>query len=187
MGIQASAARRAMDKDPARSRIALAAVEEGARTAVDELRRMLGALRSPAAGAPVQEVLPNAGIDHLPEIADRARDAGLTVRYAVYGEPVPLPESLSQASYRIVQEAVTNTLKHAHARTLDVRVRYLSGELELDVTDDGRGTSASDGGVGLVGMRERVAVHDGALEHGPHPDGGYRVRARFPYQAGVTL
>jgi signal transduction histidine kinase len=187
MGIQASAARRAMDKDPARSRIALAAVEEGARTAVDELRRMLGALRSPAAGAPVQEVLPNAGIDRLPEIADRARDAGLTVRYAVYGEPVPLPESLSQASYRIVQEAVTNTLKHAHATTLDVRVRYLSGELELDVTDDGRGTSASDGGVGLVGMRERVAVHDGALEHGPHADGGYRVRARFPYQAGVTL
>jgi signal transduction histidine kinase len=187
MGIQASAARRAMDKDPARSRTALAAVEEGARTAVDELRRMLGALRSPAAGTPAEDVVPNAGIDRLPEITDRARDAGLTVRYAVYGDPVPLPESLSQAVYRIAQEAVTNTLKHAHAKALDVRVRYLSGELELDVTDDGRGGSTSGGGLGLLGMRERVAVHDGALEHGPHPDGGYRVRARLPYQAGVVL
>ncbi|WP_433791756.1 sensor histidine kinase [Actinoplanes sp. CA-252034] len=186
MGIQASACRRALDKDPDRARVALTAVEEGARTAVDELRRMLGALR--AGPAPVaEEVVPNAGVDRLEEITDRAREAGLTVRYAVYGDPVPLPESLSQAVYRILQEAVTNTLKHAHARTLDVRVRYLSGELELDVTDDGRGGAPSAGGMGLVGMRERVAVHDGALEHGPHPGGGYRVRARFPYQAGVTL
>jgi signal transduction histidine kinase len=186
MGIQASACRRALDKDPARARTALAAIEEGARTAVDELRRMLGALRATSAAAP-EDVVPNAGIERLEEITDRAREAGLTVRYAVYGDPVPLPESLSQAAYRIVQEAVTNTLKHAHARVLDVRVRYLSGELELDVTDDGRGGPASAGGMGLVGMRERVAVHDGALENGPHPDGGYRVRARFPYQAGVAL
>jgi signal transduction histidine kinase len=185
MGIQASACRRALDKDPARARTALTAVEEGARTAVDELRRMLGALRATSAGAP-ENVVPNAGIDRLGEITDRAREAGLTVRYAVYGDPVPLPESLSQAAYRIVQEAVTNTLKHAHARVLDVRVRYLSGELELDVTDDGRGGPPSAGGMGLVGMRERVAVHDGALENGPHPDGGYRVRARFPYPAGVA-
>ncbi|MEU8657153.1 sensor histidine kinase [Actinoplanes philippinensis] len=185
MGIQASACRRALDKDPARARTALTAIEEGARTAVDELRRMLGALR--ATSTSTDDVVPNAGVDRLEEITDRAREAGLTVRYAVYGDPVPLPESLSQAAYRIVQEAVTNTLKHAHARALDVRVRYLSGELELDVTDDGRGGSSSGGGMGLVGMRERVAVHDGALEHGPHPDGGYRVRARFPYQAGVAL
>ncbi|GAA1606632.1 sensor histidine kinase [Actinoplanes couchii] len=182
MGIQASAARRALDKDPVRARTALSAVEEGARTAVDELRRMLGALRSgEAEPATVEKV----GVDRLPEITDRAREAGLTVEFAVYGEPVPLPESLSQAVYRIVQEAVTNTLKHAHARTLDVRVRYLNGELELDVTDDGRGGSAAAGGMGLVGMRERVSVHDGTLTHGPHPDGGYRVRARFPYQTGV--
>ncbi|BEL11833.1 sensor histidine kinase [Actinoplanes sichuanensis] len=186
MGIQASACRRALDKDPARARTALTAIEEGARTAVDELRRMLGALRATSAAA-TEAVVPNAGVERLEEITDRAREAGLTVRYAVYGDPVPLPESLSQAVYRIVQEAVTNTLKHAHARVLDVRVRYLSGELELDVTDDGRGGSPSAGGMGLVGMRERVAVHDGTLENGPHPDGGYRVRARFPYPAGVTL
>ena len=183
MGIQASACRRALDKDPARARTALAAIEDSARNAVDELRRMLGALRTGAA----PQVGSPAGIDRLPEIADRARDSGLTVRYAVYGDPVPLPGSLSQAAYRIVQEAVTNTLKHAHAQVLDVRVRYLDGQLELDVTDDGRGGSAASGGLGLVGMRERVAVHDGTLENGPHPDGGYRVRARFPYRAGVAL
>ncbi|HWS33015.1 MAG TPA: sensor histidine kinase [Actinoplanes sp.] len=183
MGIQASAARRALDKDPVRARTALSAVEEGARTAVDELRRMLGALRS---GETEQAAVERIGIDRLPEIADRAREAGLAVELAVYGEAVPLPESLSQATYRIVQEAVTNTLKHAYARTLDIRVRYLHGELELDVTDDGRGGSPAVGGMGLVGMRERVSVHDGSLECGPHPDGGYRVRARFPYQAGAA-
>lgn len=193
MGIQASAARRALDKDPARARAALSAVEEGARTAVDELRRMLGALRSGETEAAAIEKI---GIDRLSEVTDRAREAGLAVEFAVYGEPVPLSESLSQTAYRIVQEAVTNTLKHAHARTLDVRVRYLHGELELDVTDDGRGGSAAGGGMGpagtgpagmgLVGMRERVSVHDGTLAYGPHPDGGYRVRARFPYGSGVT-
>ncbi|SDT77786.1 sensor histidine kinase [Actinoplanes derwentensis] len=183
MGIQASACRRALDKDPVRARTALASVEEGARTAVDELRRMLGALRS---GEAEQAAIEKIGIERLPEIADRARESGLAVEFAVYGEPVPLPESLSQAAYRIVQEAVTNTLKHAHAQTLDVRVRYLNGQLELDVTDDGRGGSTTAGGMGLVGMRERVSVHDGSLEHGPHPDGGYRVRARFPYTTGAT-
>ncbi|GGN53485.1 two-component sensor histidine kinase [Actinoplanes lobatus] len=182
MGIQASACRRAMDKDPARARTALTAVEESARTAVDELRRMLGALR--ASGAP--EAGSPAGIDRLPEIAERAEEAGLAVRYAVYGDPVPLPDSLSQAAYRIVQEAVTNTLKHAGASTVDVRVRYLSGQIELDVTDDGRGGAAGGGGLGVIGMRERVAVHDGTLEHGPQPNGGYRVRARIPYPAKVV-
>ena len=87
---------------------------------------------------------------------------------------------MSQAAYRIIQEAVTNTLKHAHATTLDVRIRYLAGELEIDVADDGRGPGAVAGGLGLIGMRERVAVHDGVLEHGARSSGGYRVRARLP-------
>ena len=177
MGIQASAARRALEKDPVRARTALASIEESARTAVAELRRMLGALR--ASGATAEA--PVAGIDRLSEIADRAREAGLQVHLAVYGEPVPLPDSLSQAAYRIAQEAVTNTLKHAHASTLDLRVRYLAGEIEMDIADDGRGTvPRSPDGMGLIGMRERVAVHDGTLEHGPRRTGGYRVRARLP-------
>ncbi|GIF02888.1 sensor histidine kinase [Actinoplanes siamensis] len=179
MGIQASACRRALDKDPARAVAALTAVEEGARTAVGELRRMLGALRSSGADT---EPAPGAGIDRIEEIADRAREAGLQVHFGTYGDPAPLPESLSQAAYRIVQESVTNTLKHAQAGTIDIRVRYLAGELELDVADDGHGgTGAGGGGMGLIGMRERVAVHDGTLEHGRRGGGGFRVRARLPY------
>jgi signal transduction histidine kinase len=183
MGIQASACRRALEKDPVKAVTALTAVEAGARTAVDELRRMLGALRATSAEV---EPAPGAGIDRIGEIADRAREAGLEVHFGTYGDPAPLPESLSQAAFRIVQESVTNTLKHARAGTLDIRVRYLAGELELDVADDGHGGAAAGGsGMGLIGMRERVAVHDGTLEYGRRGGGGYRVRARLPYASTV--
>jgi signal transduction histidine kinase len=201
MGIQASACRRALDKDPDRARTALTAIEDGARTAVDELRRMLGALRASGAGSPASGAgspasgavssasgtvssaeVAAAKVDRIPEIADNAREAGLTVHFAVYGDEVPLPESVSQTAYRIVQESVTNTLKHARATTLDIRIRYLSGSLELDVTDDGQGhVPGRPGGMGVIGMRERVAVHDGELEIGPRSSGGYRVRARLPH------
>ncbi|WP_250001703.1 sensor histidine kinase [Actinoplanes sp. M2I2] len=177
MGIQASAARRAMERDTATARDALTAVEDGARTAVDELHRMLGALRT--ADEPVST--PTAGVDRVEELLDRVREAGLTAEFAIFGDAVPLPESTSQAAYRIVQEAVTNALKHAGASTVDVRLRYLARELEIDVADDGRGaTRAGEGGMGLVGMRERVALLGGAVETGNRSAGGYRVRARLP-------
>ncbi|MEH1127851.1 sensor histidine kinase [Micromonospora sp. CPCC 206061] len=181
MGVQASAARRVMDKDLAKARTALAAVEQGARTAVGELRRMLNLLRA-TGGAP-DERPTGSGVDHLDELVTSARGAGLAARLGVYGEPVPLPESLSQAAYRIVQEAVTNVLKHAAASAIDVRVRYHAAELEIDITDDGRGAppgAPAGVGLGLIGMRERVAAHDGVLEAGSRSSGGYRVRARFP-------
>jgi signal transduction histidine kinase len=126
------------------------------------------------------------GVDRLEELLTNAREAGLTAKIGVYGDPAPLPESLSQAIYRIVQEALTNTLKHAGAANVDVRIRYLANEVEVDVTDDGRSVVASQrvGGMGLIGMRERVTAHDGVLETGPVVDGpgrrGFRVRARFP-------
>jgi signal transduction histidine kinase len=185
MGVQASAGRRVLDKDPAKAKIALAAVEQSARTAVDELRRMLSLLRrSDVVGGEPHA----AGIERVDDLLAGTREAGLTTNLGVYGDPVPLPQSLSQAAYRIVQEALTNTLKHAGAATVDVRIRYLANELEVDVTDDGRGgrSAARDGGLGLIGMRERVAAHDGVLEAGPRtgagsPSGaGFRVRARFP-------
>jgi signal transduction histidine kinase len=176
MGIQASAARRAMDKDPGKARVALTAVEQGARTAVDELHRMLGALRAPDDPAPSAA----AGIEGVEALTDRVRDAGLTADYAVFGEPVPLTASVSQAAYRIVQEAVTNTLKHAQATEVDVRIRYLAQELEIDVADDGRGGSPVRAGLGLIGMRERVSVHGGTVEAAPRSGGGFRVRARLP-------
>jgi len=202
MGIQAAAARRSLDKDAGKARTALAAVEDSARTAVDELRRMLGALRQSDQGRPDQgrpdqgrpdrsrpdqdrsgrDAAPStAGLDRLDELITRVREAGLTGELAVYGDPKPVPDSVSQAAYRIVQEAVTNSLKHARASTVDVRVRYLARELEIDVTDDGRGpVTATGGGMGLIGMRERVAVHDGTIEAGARSGGGYRVRVRLP-------
>ncbi len=185
MGVQASACRRVFDKDPAKALVALTAIEETARTAVDELRRMLGVLRA-RDGDPEHTAQP-AGIDQVTAVVDRAREAGLGATLGVYGEPAPLPESLSQAAYRVVQEATTNVLKHATGATvLDVRVRYLAHEMEVDVTDDGRATRpANADGLGLIGMRERITAHSGALEVGPRTGGGWRVRARFPLPATV--
>jgi len=178
MGIQAAAARRTMDHDTGMARDALSAVEENARTAVDELQRMLGALRT------TDEMVsaPAPGLERIEELLDRVRDAGLTAEFAVFETPVPLPDSTSRTAYRIVQEAVTNALKHAGASTIDVRLRYLNRELEVDVADDGRGASWSrtDEGLGLVGMRERVALLGGTVETGNRSAGGFRVRARLP-------
>ncbi|MFC3501848.1 sensor histidine kinase [Micromonospora krabiensis] len=185
MGVQASACRRVLDRDPDKARTALTAIEQTARTAVDELRRMLGVLR--AGEAVPDRVGPPAGVDGIEAVVERARDAGLRATLGVYGDPVPLPESVSQAVYRVVQEAVTNVLRHATgAGVLDVRLRYLAREVEVDVTDDGRPTRpANPDGLGLVGMRERVTTHDGTLEAGPRGGGGWRVRARFPVPAAV--
>ncbi|WP_233604709.1 sensor histidine kinase [Micromonospora sp. HM5-17] len=190
MGVQASAGRRVLDKDPAKAKAALAAVEQSARTAVDELRRMLGVLRNAGAtdlgGPGTDDHTGGYGLDQLDTVLRGARDAGLTVVYQTFGTPVPVPESISLASYRVVQEALTNTIKHARASTVDVRVRYLRRELEVEVSDDGRavptgwGRTSAGGGLGLIGMRERVAAHDGTLEAGPRAGGGFRVRARFP-------
>ncbi|HEU5426811.1 MAG TPA: histidine kinase [Actinocrinis sp.] len=192
MGIQAAAARRAMEKDTGKARGALASVEQSARTAVDELHVMLGALRaSEAAGASETAdtgTADPAGVERVGDLAERARAAGLETRSAVLGDPVPLPASVSQAVYRIAQEAVTNTLKHASASAVDIRVRYLAREVELDVTDDGVGgppNPGRPGGLGLVGMRERVALHGGILEAGPRNGGGFRVRARIPIPTSV--
>lgn len=186
MGVQAAACRRVLDRDPDKARTALAAIEQTARTAIDELRRMLGLLRAVGTDG---ERPDSAGVAHLDRLVARAREAGLTATLSVYGDPVPLPESLSQAVYRIVQEAVTNTLKHAGASLLDVRIRYLANDVEVDVKDDGRGVApgatGTTGGLGLIGIRERVATHDGELEAGPQPEGGFRVRARFPRPALV--
>ena len=184
MGVQAAAARRVLEKDVGKARTALSAVEQGARTAVDELRRMLGVLRATdsAATAP-----PVHSIDDLPQLLESSRQAGLRIEYGVYGGPGDVPESVSVAAYRIVQEALTNTLKHAGPVDVDVRIRYLSRELEIDVTDTGRLLSTPNArGMGLIGMRERVAAHEGVLEAGPRAGGGFRVRARFPLSKEVA-
>jgi len=197
MGIQASAGRSVLDTDHASARSSLEDIEQTARTAVGELHGLLDVLRSEQ---PDPEIL-GAGADHatprkegpaaapridqLPALITMARSAGLTVDYSVHGEPRAVPDGVALSVYRVVQEALTNVVKHAAARTVDVRVRYRENSVEVEITDDGRGSvvAARDGahdGFGLVGMRERVAVYDGEFESGPRAAGGYRVRATFP-------
>ena len=181
MGVQAGAARRALDKDADLARNALQTVEETARTAISDLRGLLGVLR--AEDTDQRDDTP--GLDRLPELVSSARSAGLEVRHGVYGEPRPVPDGVAVSAYRVVQEALTNVVKHAGARSAEVRVRYLDTALEVEITDDGHGgTRGTDGGgFGLAGMRERVAVHGGELEAGPRRDVGYRVRASLPVGA----
>ena len=181
MGVQAGAARRALDRDADLARNALQTVEETARTAISDLRGLLGVLR--AEDTDQRDDTP--GLDRLPELVSSARSAGLEVRHGVYGEPRPVPDGVAVSAYRVVQEALTNVVKHAGARSAEVRVRYLDTALEVEITDDGHGgTRGTDGGgFGLAGMRERVAVHGGELEAGPRRDVGYRVRASLPVGA----
>lgn len=184
MGVQASAARRVLDKNPAVASEALQAIESTARTAIDELVGLLRVLRSEteAPGDPGQEYSSVPGLDRLPRLIDETRATGLAVDYTTYGEPRPVPEAVALSIYRVVQEALTNTVKHAGARTAEVRLRYLDHAVEVEINDDGRGPAGSSTGtgLGLVGMRERVAVHGGELDVGPRRGGGFQVRARFP-------
>jgi signal transduction histidine kinase len=185
MGVQAGAARRVLDKDRAAASDALRAVEETARVAIGELRGLLGVLRADEPGA-VEPAGPHEsapGLAQLPDLVSRARSAGLEVDYGVYGEVRPVPDGVALSAYRVAQEALTNVVKHAAAHRADVRVRYLADTVEIEITDDGRAGAThrpTDAGFGLLGMRERVAVHGGELEAGPRRDAGYRVRAALP-------
>jgi len=178
MTVQASAVRRLLRPDQAREHEALLIVEQTGREALAEMRRMVGVLRRPEA-APALAPQPN--LEHLDKLVEQAREAGLPVELRVEGDPLPLPAGLDLTAYRLVQEGLTNALKHARAQHAEVLVHYSDGHVELTVSDDGRGAGDGDGGGhGLVGMRERVTVYGGELEAGPRPEGGYRLRARLP-------
>ncbi|USX55266.1 sensor histidine kinase [Lentzea sp. HUAS12] len=177
MGIQAGAARRVLDSDPALARDALQTVEQTARTAINELRGLLGVLRADAD----TDLKASPNLDDLTELFDNARAAGLEVSHGVYGDVREVPSGVALSAYRVVQEALTNVVKHADAQHVDVRMRYLDSALELEIADDGRGRVATtNSGFGLVGMRERLAVHGGSLEVGPRREAGYLVRASLP-------
>ncbi len=200
MGIQAGAARRVLDDDRELARTALDTVESTARTAVGDLRGLLGVLRADGrggtddrggadgpdgAGPDGPGTRSSPGLADLPALVETARTAGPRVEHGVYGTPRTVPDGVGLSAYRVVQEALTNVVRHAAARTVDVRVRFRERTLEVEVTDDGRGAAAaptgtSGPGLGLPGMRERVAVHGGELTAGPRPGGGFRVRATFP-------
>ncbi|MDR6574659.1 signal transduction histidine kinase [Curtobacterium sp. 320] len=186
MGVQAGAARRVIGHDPEQATASLGVVEQSARTAVEELRRMLGTLRADEDGGDDVRAAPSTeGLGRIGELADSARTAGHPTEYVVVGSVRDVPPTVSAVAYRIAQEAVTNVLKHAGPTArADVRVRYLDDGLEVEVTDDGHGDRAprntAGSGLGHVGMRERVAAVGGRIEIGPRARGGWLVRAWLP-------
>jgi signal transduction histidine kinase len=178
MVVQAEAAEEMLAGDPERARRPLRKVQRTGREALVELRRLLGVLREEDAAA---ERGPQPGLADLDVLIADVEEAGLPVELLVAGEPVPLPSGIDLSAYRIVQEALTNSLKHAGRARATVALTYSKDVLELEVSDDGRGNAASNGaGHGLAGMRERVALYGGELEYGPQPGDGYLVRARLP-------
>lgn len=178
MTVQASGVRRLLREDQEREREALLIVERTGREALAEMRRMVGVLRRPEE-APA--LAPQPSLEHLDRLVEQARDSGLPVDLRVEGEAVELPAGVDLTAYRLVQEGLTNALKHAHATRAEVIVNYGDGQIEVMVSDDGRGVGNGDGGGhGLVGMRERVSVYGGELDAGPQPGGGYRLRAKLP-------
>jgi signal transduction histidine kinase len=185
MGVQAWAARVVMEREPAKATAALASIEASSRQAVTELHRLLGFLRQ--AGDP-DDLAPRPGVDQLDQLAATLSGSEITVEVGVEGERRPLPPTVDVSAYRIVQEALTNTLKHAGASRAAVHLRYRPGELEVEVTDDGRGAIGSPerpGGLGLIGMRERAALLGGELTTGARPTGGFAVRALLPTPEGA--
>jgi len=176
--LQARGGRRMLHEAPDETRSALDAIEHAGEQALTEMRRLLGMLRAADERAALD---PQPGLDRLGELAGQVASAGLPVELRIEGEPVELPPGVDVSAYRIVQEALTNALKHAGPARATVTLRYGDEALELEVVDDGAGNANGGGsGHGLVGIRERVGVYGGELEAGAHPDGGFRVRALLP-------
>jgi signal transduction histidine kinase len=180
MTVQASAVRRLMRSDQGRERAALETVEATGREALAEMRRMVSVLRS-SSGAP--DLTPPPTLDQLDRLVENFRRAGLETDVQTEGDPVPLPPGLDLTAYRLVQEALTNTLRHAQATRAQVRVCYRAGLLALSVRDDGRGADGAAPGNGLLGMQERVAVYGGTLAAGNADGGGYELRAELPLES----
>jgi signal transduction histidine kinase len=181
MTVQAGAVRRVLRDDQDREREALEVVEKTGRQALAEMRRMVGVLRNPE-DAPA--LAPQPSLEYLERLLEQVRAAGLDVDVRIEGERSPLPAGVDLTAYRLVQEALTNTLRHANATKAHVTVRYGNGEVELVVADDGRAAGVTEAdGHGLVGLRERVAVYGGELRAGPRRGGGYELRARLPVEA----
>lgn len=184
MVLQVGAIRHKLPEMLAEDRDALKGVERTGRGALAEMRRLLGAMRRDGDGV---ELAPHPGVDRLDSLLEDVGRAGLPVRLHVDGEPFPLPRAIDLSAYRIVQEGLTNAIKHAHASRVDVTFQYASDELHIEVRDDGDGVSASDGlGHGLVGIRERVKIYGGEMTVGAAPEGGFVLGARLPLEGFHT-
>jgi signal transduction histidine kinase len=178
MVVQAEAGGSLLERDPAGAREAFDSITNSGRQALGELRRMLGLLRS-ADGE--STLVPQPGLSQLDALVEEMRGIGLPVELTVEGKPRPLSAGVDLSAYRIVQEALTNTLRHARPARARVTVRYGADDVELEVLDDGRGSvNGSHRGHGITGMQERVRLYGGTLETGRSADGGFSVRARLP-------
>jgi signal transduction histidine kinase len=186
MVVQAGAGRRVLDSSPGDTRDALLAIEASGRTAMTELRHLLGLLTTEAAGEADAVLAPQPGMDRIPDLVDRLREAGMPVELIVeapYGTTPALSPGVDLAAFRVVQEALTNVMKHAGAARTMVRLDYRPQDLLITVSDDGpAGPSAGSGGRGLIGLRERIAVYGGELDAGPRLGGGWRLTARIPLE-----
>jgi signal transduction histidine kinase len=165
--------------DGTRLRRSLRLAEEACRQALTEMRRLLGVLRP---GEDRAELSPSPGLAALDELVESVRETGLPLEVAIEGDPAPISAGLDLAAYRVVQEALTNALKHSGGAATRLALRYRPEAIEIEVVNDGRASPAEEGvsGRGLLGMRERVALYGGRLEAGPNEDGGFRVWAVLP-------
>jgi signal transduction histidine kinase len=180
MVLQVGAVRHQLPETLEADRDALSRVEQAGRTALAEMRRLLGAMRRDGDGV---ELGPQPGLDGLDSLLEHVGHAGLPVELHVDGDPFPLPRAIDLSAYRIVQEGLTNALKHARASHADVTFHYGPDELQIEVRDDGKGRSTSDGlGHGLVGIRERVKIYGGEMTAGAAPGGGFVLGARLPLE-----
>ncbi|MDK3258112.1 sensor histidine kinase [Blastococcus capsensis] len=185
IAVQTQAVRRRLDPALGREIDDLRAVEVTARQAMAEMRRLFGVLR---ADGERPALAPQPGLDQLDRLVADTRAAGAPVDVVIEGQPVPLPPGVGLVAYRVVQEGLTNVRRHATGSRVTVCLRYRDAELDVEVVDTGgTGAGLSDGGgLGLVGMRERVALYGGVLEVGPQPGGGFAVRARLPFREGAA-
>ena len=179
MVVQAGAERHALGPEQSSTGEVLASIEQAGRQALAEARRLLGVLRTDGQPQPLE---PQPGLDQVQGLVEQVERAGLAVSLAVEGTPVELPAGLGLCAYRIVQESLTNALRHAGPARAEIVLRYGPGSLDVTVRDDGAGTAGAPAtsGHGLIGMRERVAVYGGSLRAGPRDGGGFEVAAHLP-------
>jgi signal transduction histidine kinase len=182
MVVQTGGARQVIDAEPETARATLLSAEDTGRQALGELRRLLGILRR---SGDTELVDPRPGTADIGDLVTEMGEAGLTVRFSVEGASRDLPAGTDLTTFRVVQEALTNVMKHASVSEAHVTLRYGSSDLEIEVTDDGLGASPPSNGYGhgLIGMRERVELYGGSLRTGPRTEGGYRVFAHIPIEA----
>jgi signal transduction histidine kinase len=183
IAIQAGSGRRVFDARPDEARDALAAIEAISRETLSGLRRMVTGLRRADPEPGPGEVDATPGLADIDRLAATARDAGVRVEVDWRGSRGPLPAHIDLSAFRIIQEAVTNVVRHAHTGQCQVSIDQQDGQLSIEVTDSGRGGSVAGTGYGITGMRERAALLGGDFSAGPRPDGGFRVAARLPVPA----